>query len=176
MDRPNIGHGIAGALGVVAQHITDRIDLDVYFEPMPASDRAIHLTIIPRTFDVRREERRRMGLHDLYTALLSLDITLSAVGTGQEFMAECMEGALLVARLFDDAVSVHLGAEIYATLSCTRKDSGQFMQSEEEGSQDYVYVENWEGSLLFPYVFEADQPDRVTVPPGLWPVTVSVSP
>lgn len=76
--------------------------------------------------------------------------------------------------LFDDAVSVHIGAEIYATLSCTRKDSGQFMASEEEGAQDYPYIENWEGSLLFPYVFEADQPDRAVVPPGLWPVTVSV--
>lgn len=173
MDRPDIGHGIAGVLGVVGQYITDRTGLNVYFEPMPADDRQIHITMTPRTFDVQREERRRMNLHDLYTAMLSLDVALSARGSGQEFMAECMEGALMAARLFYGPITINIGADIHATMSCTRKESGQFMVSQEDGAQDYEYSEMWEGSLLFPYVFEADQPSHVIVPEIMWPVTVN---
>jgi hypothetical protein len=172
MDRPDIGHGVAGVLGIVGQYITDRTGLQVYFEPMPAEAREVHLTFIPRTFDVQREERRRMNLHDLYTAMLTMDVFLSADGAGQEFMAECMEAALMVARLFYSPITVNVGAEIHATLSCTRKESGQFMASSDEGSQDYQYSEPWEGTLLFPYAFETDQTSRVIDQDGMWPIDV----
>ncbi len=117
-----------------------------------------------------------MGLHDLYTAMLTLDVLVAGRGTGREFMAEAMHGAFLAARLFDGPITVHLGAEIYATMCCVRKDSGAFLQSLEEGAQDYEYVEKWEGNLLFPYVFDTDQPGPVIVPPDMWPVTVTESP
>jgi hypothetical protein len=146
-------------------HIAKTTGVKALLEPQPVKLHEPHLRIMaPTGWDCRFEDWTTNETAKLYTVKLDALVTLTAYGDGPDvYLGECLNASFKVNRYFRDPVGIPIVSLVKGawkasgagsiTVTGQRKHGGQHFKNEDEakGEKPYLYEENFEVSIYFPY-------------------------
>jgi hypothetical protein len=142
---------VIGFLKELADFIKEKTGLPVEIEPSPASPADPHVRILPKGLGYQNFGKMPNELAEQGLVELKVELHLVAEGTGEVFLQKVYDASLKLNRLFESYHSVTFGTEnsFGFAVAVEKLSDGEFFTNEEEGRYPYMYVEKWQGSLLW---------------------------
>lgn len=146
---------------VLAPELQTILGMPVIIEPNPIVPAEPHLriTFTGIDFNLTQPKVSSYGyegydLDEVYTIEFKTLLSLNAQGDGPDtFLDEVVKASFRANFVFREHVCIAIMPKKFSCVLFPKKiDRGHFFKNEEPGKKPYIYEENWDATILLPYI------------------------